>query len=515
MRVIGDIARLGAKRQPEKTALVMGEERLAYRELNERVNRLANGLIARGIGPGDRVGILAENSIDFVAVVLAVAKTGAALVPMNFRYSGDEIAYVVGNCAPRVIFTGGGYTAKMLDATAGPGARPDVIPMTAECEGRERTTPMSALMSGQRSEEPARVVSPEAPAMVMYTSGTTGFPKGVLFSHAAYLANHQVIALEGDLERDDVALVPLPLFHNGGLNVVVLPSLMLGATVVLLGKGFTPVAMLRAIERHRATLAMWVPTMISMLVNSEEAAACDCGSLGKIWYGSSPISPPVLAAARERFKARFYQYYGMTEIGMTSILRPEDHLHRAHCTGREMFSADMRVVDDEGRDVAPGGIGEIISASRPLGMIGYYGNEAATREAVCDGWIRTGDLARVEDEGYFTIVDRKKDMIISGAENIYPKEIENALAEHPAVLDAAAFGIPDPVYGEAVCAAVVLRPGHHADAGTLIAFCGERIARYKKPRQIEFLPELPRNAGGKVLKHMLRAPHWDGQTRKV
>ena len=256
MLVIGDIGRLGAKRQPEKTALVMGEDSLSYRELNARANRLAHGLIARGVQTGDRVAILAENSIDYVVVVLAVAKTGAWLVPMNFRYSGEEIAYVVENCTPRAVVTGSGYTQKLIDATAAGLTRPEAIAITTDYEDQSRVVPMSELMSAQPDGEPARLVNPEAPAMVMYTSGTTGFPKGVLFSHAAYLANHQVIAFEGDLEHSDVALVPLPLFHNGGLNVVVLPALMLGASVVLMGKGFTPAAMLEAVEHHRATLAI-------------------------------------------------------------------------------------------------------------------------------------------------------------------------------------------------------------------------------------------------------------------
>jgi fatty-acyl-CoA synthase len=258
-----------------------------------------------------------------------------------------------------------------------------------------------------------------------------------------------------------------------------------------------------------------VPTMLSMLVEDPAVHGADVSTLAKIWYGSSPISPPVLAKARASFRAGFYQLYGMCEIGMTSVLRPEDHASRAHCTGREMLCADLRLLDGDGREVAVGEIGEIVSAARPMGMIGYWRNDAATAEAMRGGWIHTGDLARNEGGGYFTIVDRLKDMIISGAENVYPKEIENVLAEHPAVLEAACFGTPDERWGEVVAATVVRRPGASVDADALAAYCAERIAPYKRPRRIDFVDELPKNAAGKVLKRVLREPHWGGRQKKI
>jgi fatty-acyl-CoA synthase len=223
----------------------------------------------------------------------------------------------------------------------------------------------------------------------------------------------------------------------------------------------------------------------------------------------------VLAAATDLLGAGFYQYYGQTETGMNAVLRPEDHATRAHCTGREMFNAEIRIVDEDGCDVRVGSVGEVISAQRPLGMLGYFANEEATRTTVRDGWIYTGDLARVEGDGYFTIVDRKTDMIISGGENIYPKEIEEILARHPAVAEVAVFGIPDERYGEAVCAAVVLREGHPTDTAAMTEFCGTRLAGYKKPRRIDVHRELPKNAAGKVTKHVLREPYWAGRARRV
>jgi acyl-CoA synthetase (AMP-forming)/AMP-acid ligase II len=510
MNTIGDIVRLGAKRHPNKTALVMGEDALDYAGLNARTNRLAHGLLALGVRPGERIGLLAENSLDFVVVVLACAKVGAILVPYNFRYSVDEIGFVSTHAAPVLLFAGPGYEDRAAQALAASGGRARVV----ACAGQGHGT-LADLVQGQPVTEPPVTVDPETAAMIIYTSGTTGFPKGVLFSHRAYLTNHLAIAFACDLRHDDVALVALPLFHNGGLNAVLLPTLLVGATAVVAGKGFVPAEQLELVARHRVTATMWVPTMLAMLVDDPAGQGQDVSSLSKIWYGSSPISPPVLARARQRFGAGFYQLYGMCEIGMTSVLQPQDHATHAHCTGREMFCADLRLVDDAGREVAVGEVGEIVSAARPMGMIGYWADEAATKETMQGGWIRTGDVARNEGDGFFTIVDRKKDMIISGAENIYPKEIENVLAEHPAVLEVACFGIPDERWGEAVAAAVVLRPGQAAGADALADFCTGRIAAYKKPRRIDFVAELPKNAAGKVLKRVLRAPHWQGRAREV
>jgi fatty-acyl-CoA synthase len=289
----------------------------------------------------------------------------------------------------------------------------------------------------------------------------------------------------------------------------------MGGTAVIMGKGFDPDKILDAVERYGVTMTMWVPTMLAMLINHPDVTKYKLSSLKKIWYGSSAISPTVLEAAMEIFKADFYQWYGQTETGMVSILRPEDHRERSQFTGREMFNADLRIVDEEGNRVGVGGVGEIISAQKPLGMIGYHAMEQATRKTIRNGWIHTGDLARVEEGGYFTIVDRMSDMIISGAENIYPKEIEDLICTHPGVLEVAVFGIPDEIYGESVCAVVVKREGCQLDQEEIIAFCASRISGYKKPKRVEFADDLPKNASGKVTKNVLREPHWAGRKKRV
>ena len=374
---------------------------------------------------------------------------------------------------------------------------------------------MADLTEGRPPDPPSVEVDPASAAFIMYTSGTTGFPKGVLFSHHAYLQVAAGLVYEGDVRHDDVMLCTLPLFHNGGINAMVLPALMVGGACYIHSGSFDPDTILGIVQNYRVTVTMWVPTMLAKLVNDPAVRKYDCSSLKKIWYGSSAISPTTLDAAREIFKAAFYQWYGQTETGMVSVLRPEDHSEHSQFTGREIYNAEIRVVDEYMNDTPVGEVGEIVTVQKGLGMIGYYNMPQATEKAVRDGWIHTEDLARVEEGGYFTIVDRLRDMIISGAENIYPKEIEDIIATHPGVLEAAVFGIPDDMWGEVVCASVVPKQGASLDEKEIIEFCASRMAGFKKPKRVEFRDDLPKNAAGKVTKNPLREPYWAGRAKRV
>jgi fatty-acyl-CoA synthase len=513
MQVLGDVVRLNAKRYPRKKALIFEGAFLTYYDLNERVNRVAQGLLALGVAPQDRVAILASNRLDYIVIVYAILKCGGICVPINFRYKANELAYVVNNAQPKVLFYSDEFGSILAAARSQFGAPVQEIAISGEPPNGVIT--LQGLLERSAATEPLVAVDPLWPSFIMYTSGTTGFPKGVLFSHSSYINVAMGMAYEGDLRHDDVMMVNMPIFHNAGVNATTLPTLVMGGTCVITSGSFDPASILTTVHQYSVTVTMWVPTMLARLVSHPGVADYDCSSLKKIWYGSSAISPTVLDAAQKVFKAGFYQWYGQTETGMVSVLRPEDHLERSQYTGREIFNAEIRIVDDEGKDVSIGEVGEIITAQMPLGMQGYYGQEEATKRAIRDGWIHTEDLARVEEDGYFTVVDRLRDMIISGAENIYPKEIEDVISSHPGVEEVAAFGIPDEFWGEVVCVAVVRKKGYQLEQADIVDFCASRIASYKKPKVVEFRDDLPKNAVGKVTKNVLREPYWAGRAKRV
>ncbi len=557
MLVVGDLARLNAVRYPRKPALIQEGIALTYEELHRRSNQLAHALAAQGVEPGDRVALLAYNRLDYAVVTQAVAKCGALLVPMNFRFGAEEIRYVLADAEPKVLFLEPGFERATREAIAQGAPQPRLIALTDApggpagtgwigeaiggadhppvqhaagsgraagseraaggelAAGSERTAggapppgdlpSAQALASGCPVWDLARTVDPQSPCVIMYTSGTTGFPKGVLVSHATYFKIYLATAIETRMRHDDVYLMAVPMFHAAGLNMALHQSLFMGSTGIIHRGSFAPEAIFALIERYRITLAILVPTTLAMLAFHPRVGEFDLSSLEKIFYGSMPITPPVLAQARAVFpRAHFNQLYGSTEAGMVGALRSEDHERWSQTTGRQALLTESRIVDDRGHPVPVGGVGEIIVNQRTMGMIGYWRNPEATRDTIRDGWIYTGDLARVEPEGFFTLVDRRNDVIISGGENIYPKEVENVLATHPAVREVAVFGLPDPLYGESVCAAVVLWPGKRATAQELEAHCRAHLASYKRPRRVEFLDALPRNASDKVQKRILR-----------
>jgi len=505
MTHLHEILTEGAARFGGRVAVIFRERRLDYDALLHAARALAAELREAGAGPGDRVALLDENSLEYPVVVFAISLIGAVFVPVNFRYSADEIAYVVNDSAPRLLLVSPGYSARAVEASARFETGTRIVALK----------PAEDFLTRDAPDADAAFSDTNEPAMVMYTSGTTGFPKGALISHGAYLANVEAIANAGELTGADTLLVSLPLFHNGGLIALLMPALSRGAPAVILPRGFDPDHVMSLVEDHAITVTMWVPTMLAMILEAGANKRHYAGSLARIWYGSSPIAPELFARVRAAFGAKLYQFYGMTETGMTAVLKPEDHDIHPQGTGKAMPPATLRIVDTSGADVAAGEVGELISKQTPLGMLGYLGNEAATRKTVRDGWIHTGDMARNLGDGYFLLVDRKTDMIISGAENIYPREIEKVLMAHPHVTEAAVFGIPDPVYGEAVCAAIVPAEGADLQEADLIAYCGERLAGYKKPKHFITRTELPRNAAGKVMKHLLRAPFWKERERAI
>ncbi len=508
MLVVGDLSRLNAIRYPHKPALIMGGVPLTYAELNRRANRLAHALGRCGVGTGDRVGLLAYNRLDYAVVTQAVAKCGALLVPMNFRFAAQEIFEVLTDSDPKVLFLESSFVPAVQQAIARGAAAPRLVRLpepsgTGPDSGAIGS--LEELTQGCPEDDPSGVVDPTSPCVIMYTSGTTGTPKGVLVSHATYFKMYLATAVETRMRHDDVYLMAVPLFHAAGLNMALHQCLFMGSTGIIHRGSFDPETVFHLIEAHRITLAILVPTTLAMLAFHPRVGEYDLSSLEKIFYGSMPITPPTLEKARQVFPAaQFNQLYGSTEAGMVSVLRAEDHERWSQTTGRQALLTESRIVDEAGNPVPVGAVGEVIVNQRTMGMIGYWRNPEATRAAIRAGWIYTGDLARVEPEGFFTLVDRRHDVIVSGGENIYPKEVENALATHPAVREVAVFGVPHPLYGEAVCAAVSLWPGRSATALEIEAHCRAHLASYKRPRRVEFLDALPRNASDKVQKNVLR-----------
>lgn len=513
MQVLGDLVRLDAKRYPEKKAIIIDEQSLTFAELNKTVNQIAHGLLSLGVKTGDRVGIWSRNCLEFIPICFAVWKCGAVIVPINFRFKVDELLYQLENAQPNMLFHSEELGAPLQEARERRAA--SLLPISLSGAPLRGGTTLKELVFGQSDEEPSVEVDPLSAAMIMYTSGTTGLAKGALFTHVKQLLDVTSLALEGNLTYEDVMLVSGPMFHNGGISAQILPALLLGCTCVLLGGSFDPDEVLATVERHKVSVTMWVPTMLAKLVAHPGIDRYDLSSLRKIWYGSSAIGEAVLDSCLRVFKSNFYQFFGQTESGMLLVLKPGDHAQRSRFTGREMCGAEVRVVDEYGRDTPAGGVGEIIGKHKPMGMECYYRMEKETEETIRDGWIHTGDLARVEEQGYFTVVDRLKDMIISGAENIYCKEIEDVIRDHPSVEEAAVFGIPDEMWGEAVCAAVVPKEGCSISEDEIVELCASRLSSYKKPKRVEFRDALPKNPAGKVVKKLLREPYWIGKTKRV
>ncbi len=512
MQFVGDITRLGAKRYGEKRALTHQGRNLSYRKLDQVSNNVAQNLLETGIGLGDRIGIMSGNCLEYIVLFFAVAKCGAIFQTINPAYLGDELVHIVNDAEPKILFVG----EQQIDRVDKCCQRFKAAPICVQLSGADRPgwSSYESFLSGSSDRQPEVAMTSGVAVALMYTSGTTGTPKGVLFSHRSLMGTFHSVIIEGDIGCNEIGLVNLPFFHAAGIFAVVAPLLMRGASLFIMSGSFDAEKTLGMVERHRVTLVMWVPTMLAMIVESENVQKFELSSLQKLYYGASPISSRVYNRARSIFHSGFYQFYGQTESGLVAVLRPEDHAERALCTGREMVNCEIRIVDDSGNDVPVGDVGEIISKSDNT-MIGYLNNRQASDKAVREGWVYTGDLARVEEGRYFTVVGRAKDMIISGAENIYAKEVEEFISSHPAVSEVAVFGIPDEVYGESVCATIVLRPHKLVTANEIKQHCAERMTAYKKPKTIVFIDNLPKNATGKVMKNVLRQPYWKDYDRPL
>lgn len=517
IRTLGDIARVHATVRPDAVAMKFEGRTTTYRELDAHTNRVAHALLAAGISKDGRIGYLAKNTDCFFEILIGGSKCGTVTLPIGWRLAAAEIAYLLENGEVSILFVGREFEALARQAIEISGQRVRVIEL--ESDGPDGYT---AWRDSENDVDPGLAVSPSDTALQLYTSGTTGRPKGVMLTNRNLLemwirAGQAGIDCYG-WAQDDVCLVAMPLAHIGGTGWGVV-GLLNGAGLIVL-REFDPPTVLGMIEPERITKLFMVPAALNFLIQMPGARDIDYSRLKLIFYGASPIPIDLLRQSMDVFGCGFCQQYGMTEACGTIIyLPPEDHdpngNRRMKSAGRAMPGIEIKIIDKDGNSLPPETVGEVATRSTS-NMAGYWKNEAATHETIdAEGWLRTGDAGYLDEDGYLYIHDRVKDMIISGAENIYPAEVESAIFGHPSVSDVAVIGVPDDRWGEAVKAIVVLKPGTEASEADLLRYARERIAAFKVPKSVDFVDVLPRNASGKVLKRALREPYWAGKDRNV
>jgi fatty-acyl-CoA synthase len=486
---------------PTRVGLIDAESgtRLTYRLLNQRARALAALLEQRhAIRQGARVAILAHNAPEYLDAFFACALLGAILVPLNWRFTLRELTLVLGDCEPALLVYDALHLAQASELAAAVGGLP-----LLSCEDFPGADPSLAAQA-----RPFVSVDGEEPVLILWTSGTTGVPKGALLSHRMITWNAINTQISWHLRETDITPTFAPFFHTGGLNVLTTPLYHLGGTVVLLRRT-APEAILRAIEEQHCTVVFAVPTVFEHMLAHPAFAATDWTSVRFCVSGGSPCPLPLMQAYAAH-GLEFRQGYGLTEVGVNCFsLAPEDALRKAGSVGYPVFHSRARIVDDEERDVSPGEVGELLLAGPHL-CSGYWRQPAVTAEVFRAGWWHTGDLARCDAEGYYFIVGRKKDLFISGGENVSPAEIEEVILTHPGVLEVAVIARPDPHWGEVGLAIVVPRVPASLNAEDILAYCEGKLARYKLPRTVRFVTELPRNAMGKVIKAQLVREYGQG-----
>ena len=503
-RVIGYQLSIVAANCPDATALVFGTRRQSYAALNRKACRLANAMRQLGIGRGDRVVSLCNNTAHFFEIFFAAAKLGAIFVPLNFRLAPREIIDILDGCRPRLMFLGSSL-ARVLPELHASAVCPERVVEIGDQPDLD-SPEYEAWLQPFAADEPEIAVAAAEPQLLVHSSGTTGRPKGAIWTHLTTLASSQVKIIDFRLTRHDVTAVFGPLFHVGPLMDLAVPVLLCGGTVVVAATtGFDPARVMRTIADERVTVVTIYPTMWRRVLGLADIEDYDSSSLRLLFTGGEPIPLPVLRGIYRRFPgAGFVNTYGSTEGGpITTFLAPEDAVRKIGSVGKPAFGVEVRIANDEGGALGPGEAGELLVRSAFV-CAGYWEKPDETAAVMRGGWWHTNDLAWRDDEGFIWIGGRKTEMIISGAENIYPVQIEQVIAGLDPVAEVAVVGVPDDEWGEAVAAFVVLRPGAALDADAITAHCRRNLAGYKRPRHIRFIDELPRTTVNKVAKTVLR-----------
>lgn len=494
VRTFPEVLRWRARRHPDLEAVRDDHRSLTYAELDAGSSALANGLQGGGVRSGDRVAILARNSVTQIELLFALAKLGAVATPVNWRLQAREVEVIVADATASLLLADEEFRA----ATAG---------VRAEVLGLDE-------LPREQGPDPRRD-EPNGVLWQLYTSGTAGTPKGALLTHANVFANMPNTALEApEMTEGARSLLVMPLYHIAGSGWAAV-CFWTGTTVVVEGD-VIPERLLRILTTERITTTLLVPAVLLFLAQLPAAAQSDFSALKRIFYGASPINPELLSRSLALFGCEFTQLYGLTETtGAITALRHEHHAgERLLSCGRPTLGTDLRIVDAESRELPPGEVGEVIVRSAQ-NMLGYFNRDEETAEVLRDGWFHTGDAGTLDSEGFLYLRDRVKDLIVSGGENVYPIEVEAVIAEHPGVADVAVIGVPDVRWGETVKAVVVRRPGAAFDEAELVEFCRARLAGFKRPTSVDFVDLIPRNPTGKILKRVLREPYWVGRARQV
>lgn len=505
---LGEIIKRNARRFPNDLALLFKDNCFTFAEFNQRTNCLANGLIDNGARKGDRVCVILDNCHQHLEIAGAAWKAGLVACPLGTHLKG-ELDHIIGNAKPSIIIVGENHVKKINPSWS------SIKNIICLGDAHVNTTSYEELIATSAADDPGVDVDEHDMSMIYYTSGTTGNPKGVSYSHIGQIkhAEDQNLSMGISYYQERKAMIIHPLYFNAPMNCTFIPNMLMGNTIVIL-ESFSPKSFLETVEREKIDEVVLVPTMIFRLLEYPDLEKYDYSSLKMLGYGSAPMPVAVLRKGIKIFGKIFFQGYGLTECTGTCCYLPiEDHMtdgsekvHRrlASC-GREKANCWMRVVREDGSDIDCDmeEVGEIILKCEYL-MKGYFNMPEETAKAIKDGWLYTGDMAALDEDGYFYIRDRKSDMIISGGINIYPWEIENVLFSHPAVSEAAVIGKPDPEWGEIIKAFVVLKSGQKITEEEIISFCNDKLATYKKPKEISFVGSLPHGSTGKVSRRELK-----------